>query len=219
MAQLFLDLDEIDDVFSQHVLWSAHRRNLAEWRRSDYLGPTDLPLSEAVRERVRVASGHLLRGPIRVLTHLRYAGYVFNPVSFYYCYEADDSALACIVAEITNTPWGERHAYVLPVDSAQRHGRALAWGFDKQFHVSPFMPMDCRYDWRFTPPADDLRVHMKVYREGTCQFDATLAMRRRPLDRRALGRVLVALSLDDGTSHGRHPLAGVATVVETQPLL
>ncbi|HET6554303.1 MAG TPA: DUF1365 domain-containing protein [Dyella sp.] len=190
MAQLFLDLDEIDEVFSQHGLWSAHRRNLAEWRRSDYLGPPDLPLSEAVRERVRLESGQVLRGPIRVLAHPRYAGYVFNPVSFYYCYEADDSALACIVAEITNTPWGERHAYILPVDSAERHGRALAWDFDKQFHVSPFMAMDCRYDWRFTPPADDLRVHMKVYREDTCQFDATLAMHRRPLDRRALGRVL-----------------------------
>ena len=190
MAQLYLDLDEVDEVFRQHGLWSAHRRNLAEWRRSDYLGPTDLPLADAVRERVRAASGQVLRGPIRVLTHPRYAGYVFNPVSFYYCYETDGHTLACVVAEITNTPWGERHAYVLPVDSARPQGRALTWDFDKQFHVSPFMSMDCRYDWRFTPPADDLRVHMKVYRGEACQFDATLAMRRLPVDRRALSRVL-----------------------------
>lgn len=190
MAQLYLDLDEIEAVFHQHWLWSAHRRNLAEWRRGDYLGPTELPLAEAVRERVRRASGRVLSGPIRLLTHPRYAGYVFNPVSFYYCYEADGSTLACIVAEITNTPWGERHAYVLPADSAQRRGRVLAWGFDKQFHVSPFMAMERRYDWRFTPPADDLRVHMKVCRDDACEFDATLALDRRPLDRHALGRML-----------------------------
>lgn len=190
MGQLYLDLDEIDEVFGQHRLWSARGRNLAEWRRSDYLGPTELSLADAVRERVRASSGLVPRGPIRVLAHPRYAGYVFNPVSFYYCYDADGRTLACIVAEITNTPWGERHAYVLPVDVARQRGRALAWDFDKRFHVSPFMAMDCRYDWRFTPPGDDLRVHMKVRRDEASQFDATLSLRRRPVDRRALSRLL-----------------------------
>jgi DUF1365 family protein len=190
MAQLYLDLDEIDAVFRQHGLWSAHGRNLAEWRRSDYLGPTDVPLREAVQQRVSRDAGMMLNGPIRVLAHPRYAGYVFNPVTFYYCYEADGTTLACVLAEITNTPWGERHAYVLTAEQAQRHGRALAWSFDKQFHVSPFMAMDRRYDWRFTAPADDLRVHMKVCHGDACEFDATLALQRRPLDRRALSRVL-----------------------------
>lgn len=190
MAQLYLDLDEVDAVFRQHWLWSANRRNLAEWRRSDYLGPADLPLAEAVRQRVCSEAGIAVDGPIRMLTHPRYAGYVFNPVTFYYCYEADGCTLACILAEITNTPWGERHAYVLTAGQARRRGRALAWEFDKQFHVSPFMAMERRYDWRFTPPADDLRVHMNVYREDTREFDATLSLQRRPLDHRALGRVL-----------------------------
>lgn len=190
MAQPLLDLDEIDAVFRQHWAWSTARRNLAQWRRDDYLGPAGVPLAEAVRQRVLRDTGRTLQGPIRLLAHPRYFGYVFNPVSFYYCYEADGATLACIVAEITNTPWGERHAYVLEADAARRHGRVLGWDFDKQFHVSPFMAMACRYDWRFTPPAQDLRVHMKVHREGRCQFDATLALRRRPLDRPALGRLL-----------------------------
>lgn len=190
MAQLYLDLDEIDDVFRSHWFWSASQPNLAQWRRSDYLGAPDVPLADAIREQVQRDTGHRPGGPIRMLAHLRYAGYVFNPVVFYYCYATDGITLDCIVAEITNTPWRERHAYVLPVDRASRHGRAMAWEFAKAFHVSPFMAMDRHYDWRFTAPGDDLRVHMKVNRADACEFDATLALDRRPLTGASLARVL-----------------------------
>ena len=190
MAQLYLDLDEIDAVFAQRWLWSSGRRNVAEFRRADYLGPTGMPLAEAVRQRVAAATGCRPDGPIRLLTHLRYTGFVFNPVSFYYCYAADGVSLLAVLAEITNTPWKERHAYVLPVDTAQSHGRSLHWQFAKTFHVSPFIPMDCRYDWRFTPPAEDLRVHMQVIHRGQPTFDATLALERRPLTSASLARVL-----------------------------
>jgi uncharacterized protein len=190
MAQLYLDLDEVDDAFSRHWFWSSKRRNLAEFRRSDYLEPPEMPLAEAVRERVAASTGYRPEGPIRLLTHLRYFGFVFNPVSFYYCYRADGARLHCIVAEITNTPWRERHAYVLPVESAKTLGRSLHWSFAKAFHVSPFMAMDHDYSWRFTPPADDLRVHMQVLRSGATEFDATLALERRPLDGASLARVL-----------------------------
>lgn len=190
MAQLYLDLDELDQVFRHRWLWSVNRRNLAEWRRDDYLGSPGTPLTDAVRDRVLAHTGHRPAGPIRMLAHLRYAGFVFNPVTFYYCYAEDGFTLDTVVAEITNTPWGERHAYVLPVAQATRHGRAMAWAFDKAFHVSPFMGMERGYDWRFTAPDDDLRVHMKVHREDACEFDATLALVRRPLTGAALAHVL-----------------------------
>lgn len=190
MAQVYLDLDELDQVFRGRWLWSVGRRNLAEWRRSDYLGSAGVALDDAVRQCVQAHTGHLPRGPVRMLAHLRYAGYVFNPVTFYYCFDEDGVTLDTIVAEITNTPWRERRAYVLPVGRAARHGRALSWAFDKDFHVSPFMAMDRRYDWRFTAPADDLRVHMKVNRGDACEFDATLALERRPVTGPALARVL-----------------------------
>ncbi|MGN6151443.1 MAG: DUF1365 domain-containing protein [Lysobacteraceae bacterium] len=189
MAQLYLDLDEVERVFDGHALWSSDRRNLAEFRRSDYLGDPATPLADAVRARAAMVLGHRPDGPVRLLTHLRYFGYVFNPVSFYYCHAAD-GALACIVAEITNTPWKERHAYVLPVDAAERRGRALGWTFAKRFHVSPFMAMDRDYAWRFTVPGDDLHVHMDVLRDGTREFDATLHLHRRALDAASLRRVL-----------------------------
>lgn len=190
MAQLYLDLEEIDFAFAQRWLWSAGRRNVAQFRRSDYLGPAELPLAEAVRRRVEKATGRRPLGPIRVLTHLRYFGYVFNPVSFYFCFAANGTTLTAIVAEITNTPWKERHAYVLPVEAAQVRGRALHWGFPKSFHVSPFMPMAREYAWSVTSPGADLLVHIEVLHEGRREFDATLALKRRPLNGASLARVL-----------------------------
>lgn len=191
MAQLYLDLDEIDRVFQDRWLWSVERPNLAQWRRADYLDAGDgLPLAQAVRQRLRAHLGDMPDGPIRLLAHPRYAGYVFNPVSFYYCFDADGQTLAAIVAEITNTPWKQRHCVVLPATAAEREGDALAWRFDKRFHVSPFLPMDCAYDWRFNLPADDLRVHMRVSRAGVAQFDARLDLQRRALDGAGLARLL-----------------------------
>lgn len=190
IAQLYLDLDEIERVLAGRWFWSVGRRNLAEFRRSDYLAPHDRPLAEAVRDRVEAETGRRPSGPIRLLAHLRYAGYVFNPVSFYYGFAAGTDELEFVLAEITNTPWGERHSYVLPVDAAIRRGRALQWAFAKQFHVSPFQAMDVDYHWRFTAPADDLRVHMDLYRDGRRIFDAGLDLRRRRLDGASLARVL-----------------------------
>jgi DUF1365 family protein len=113
---LWLDLAELDVVFRGRWLWSARRPALARFRRSDYLGGNDgQPLDAAVRERVAAETGRRPTGPIRLLTQLRMLGLAFNPVSFYYCYDAADTQVEAIVAEITNTPWKERHAYVLRV--------------------------------------------------------------------------------------------------------
>lgn len=190
MAQLYLDLDELDQVFAGRWLWSSNTRNLAEFRRSDYLAPTHVPLAEAVRDRVERSIGHRPAGPIRLLTHLRYFGYVFNPVSFYYCHAADGHTLDCILAEITNTPWRERHSYVLPLGDAQRHGAWLRWNFAKRFHVSPFIPMARDYRWAFTVPGERLCVRMDVLEQERREFDATLSLRRQPLNAANLAGVL-----------------------------
>ena len=189
MAQLYLDLDELDSVFDRRWLWSVGRRNVAEFRRSDYFGASGTPLVEAVRDCAQQVTGSR-PGPVRLLTHLRYVGYAFNPVSFYYCYAADGASLECIIAEITNTPWRERHAYVLPVSAARRIAHSLDWTFDKTFHVSPFMAMNRKYDWHFTEPAERLAVHMNVRHEEQPEFDATLSLQRRPLNAASLSRIL-----------------------------
>ncbi len=195
VALLYLDLEEIDRVFARRWLWSTQGANVAQFRRSDYLGPPEIPLAEAVRARVKAAIGESPTGPIRMLTHLRYFGYVFNPVTFYYCFDANGTTLNCVLAEITNTPWKERHVYVLPLSQAQRLGSTLQWNFAKDFHVSPFMAMDCDYQWRFDLPGHALHVHMDVLREGRHEFDATLSLKRRPIGAAGLAHVLLRYPL------------------------
>jgi len=189
MAQLYLDLDEIERVFAGRWLWSADRRNLAAFRRADYMGPPDMPLAEAVRQRAEAVLGHRPTGPVRMLAHLRYAGLVFNPVTFYYCYRDDGTTLDCIVSEITNTPWRERHSYVTAANG-EPGGHTVDTTFDKVFHVSPFMPMERSYRWRFNTPDDRLLVHMDVLKQGQREFDAHLSLRRLPLTGASLARVL-----------------------------
>lgn len=195
VCMLYLDLAELEQVFRGRLLWSVGRRNVVEFRRSDYLGDAGVPLDEAVRARVAEATGRRPEGPIRLLTHPRYFGHCFNPVSFYYCFEPDGTTLDAIVAEITNTPWKERHAYVLPVATAAPHGIAQEWRFDKRFHVSPFMPMEREYRWRFTTPGDALRVHMDVLKADVADFDATVVLERRPIDARGLAWTLLRYPL------------------------
>jgi uncharacterized protein len=190
LFMLYLDLAELPALFDGTPFWSARKPALAWFKRSDYLGPASLSLDEAVRVLVAERTGHRPRGPIRLLTHLRYFGYSMNPVSFYYCFNAAGDALETIVAEITNTPWGERHQYVLPLAGGNR--RLSSFEFDKQFHVSPFMPMDIRYQWRFNEPGRRLFVNMRNLRRGDRVFDATLNLRGAPLTRAGLLRVLAS---------------------------
>jgi DUF1365 family protein len=190
MFQLYLDLDELPRLFAGRWLWSLDRANLAQVRRRDYYGETGLSIAEAVRERVAAETGRRPTGPIRLLTHGRYFGLTMNPVSFYYGYAADGETLEWVLAEITNTPWGERHAYFLPAAASQAHGRALHWDFDKQFHVSPFIGMQRRYHWALTPPAESLHVHMDVLHDGAREFDATLALERHEWNASALAFAL-----------------------------
>ena len=191
MYMMYLDLAEIEHVFDGRLFWSTRGKNVVEFRRSDYLGDPAIPLDKAVRARVRDVRGHAPTGPIRMLAHLRTFGHCFNPVTFYYCYQADGSTLDCIVAEITNTPWKEKHSYILPVADADRHGQAMRWNFGKRFHVSPFLPMERDYAWRFVAPDDNLRVHMDVLDGKSRQFDATLVMERRRLSGATLARALL----------------------------
>jgi len=190
ICMLYLDLDEIDAVFGGRWLWSARRAALIRFRRSDYLVNDDpqQSLGEAVRSRVRVQTGRRIDGPVRLLTIPRAVGVSFSPVSFYYCFESDGRTLGAVVAEITNTPWLERHAYVLDVGDApeRREQRSQRWSFDKGFHVSPFMPMDQRYVWHFAQPprVDDGKLAVVMHNhdaEGQRVFDATLSLRRRPI--------------------------------------
>ncbi|MEN1729719.1 MAG: DUF1365 domain-containing protein, partial [Pseudomonadota bacterium] len=138
-----LDLDQLDQTFGLSRLWSLNRFNLVSLRRRDYIEPFDVPLADAARSRVESELSFRPNGRIRMLTHLRQWGFCFNPVTFYFC--DHDQKLAVIIAEVHNTPWNERRAYVL--DARKQPGPDYRFEFDKDFHVSPFLPMDVAYDW------------------------------------------------------------------------
>jgi uncharacterized protein len=194
----YLDLDELPSCFDGRWLWSARRPALAWFRRADYLGDPTLPLADAVRELVKERIGVRPDGPIRLLTHLRYFGKSFNPVSFYYCFDEHGEKVKAVIADVTNTPWGESHAYVMRVDHAADHGTAtvMRGQFDKQLHVSPLMGMDHTYDWRLTEPSEQLLVHIESHRTGgPSVFDATLSLHRREMTPHSLRAVLIRYPL------------------------
>lgn len=204
---VYLDLAELDGVFRGRWLWSTSRPALARFRREDHLGDPRVPLERAVRDLVEARTGRRPDGPIRLLTHLRYAGYGINPVSFHYCFESDGRTLAAVVADVTSTPWNERHAYVLPVAPRGRRAHAEA---RKALHVSPFHAMDLRYRFRFAAPGASLGLRIEAADErAEPLFDAVLALRRRAIDGATLARALV-----------RHPLmtAQVAAGIYWQAL-
>jgi uncharacterized protein len=191
----YLDLAELGEVFARRWFWSVDRANLASFHRADHLGDPAVPLASAVRDLVAQRTGLRPRGPIRLLTHLRYFGYCFNPVSFYYCFDERDERLEAIVAEVNNTPWGEQHCYVLPASEAEGGGRGWRWYSDKRLHVSPFMPMDLRYQWQLSAPGNGLAVQMECERGGELLFAATLGLKRRAISARSLALVLVRYPL------------------------
>ncbi len=192
VCMLYLDLAELPGVLGVHPLWSATRPAPGRIRRRDLLGDPRVPLGDAVRDEVERRTGSRPAGPVRLLTMPRTYGHAFNPVSFYYCFDAAGAGVETVLAEVTNTPWGERHAYVMDPDGGAS---------DKAFHVSPFMGMDHRYHWRLTAPGDTLAISIASDRAGTRVFDAALRLERAPLTRAALTRVLV-----------RHPAAGLLTL-------
>ena len=191
LFMMYLDLDELPSLFEPRWFWSVRRPAIARFRRSDHIGPEEQPLAESVRDLVERETGCRPAGPVRLLTNLSYFGYCFNPVSFYYCFDEDGETLQTIVAEVTNTPWGERDSYVLPAE--QNIGKSTAWRFQpsKKMHVSPFIEMDIDYDWCFSLPGDRLGVFMANAKEGVRFFDAGMTMKRKEIGAASLARVLV----------------------------
>ncbi len=199
MFMLYLDLDELPTLFQRFWLWSLEKRNIATFRRRDHLRPQTQDLKTAVYDLVEEHSGKRPKGPVRLLTNLAYFGLRFNPVSFYYCFDVSGEQLEYIVAEVNNTPWGEQFCYVMDAANDQNQGenqtqhstQSQRYLVHKQFHVSPFMPMDINYDWRMSQPGATLNVHMENHRAGKKIFDATMRLNQQAISRRSLAGILI----------------------------
>lgn len=190
----YLDLDELDTAFGAHPLWSTSRPAPVRLRRSDMHGDPSWPLAAAVRSTLAAELGSAPAGPVRVLTHLRHWAWTFNPISLYFAFDADDTRVEAVLAEVTNTPWHERKAYALaapPPAVAEDSGIRFA----KELHVSPFMDLDLDHVLRFSPPGEErLTVGMDDHRQDETDqlvFSAGMVLRRRPLDRASMSHVLL----------------------------
>jgi DUF1365 family protein len=191
LFMMYLDLGELDRVFKDRWFWSTSRPALARFKRENYLGDPKESLDKSVRDLVRDRTGARPDGPIRLLSHLSYFGYSFNPISLYYCFDRDDTRVETIVAEVSNTPWGERHCYVLSDGMNFGDGQTRRFRTAKTLHVSPFMAMNVTYDWLLTEPADNLVVRINNSVNEERFFNATLILRRQELSGPVLARMLV----------------------------
>ncbi len=175
-----IDLDHIESTCQKSWLWSFNRFNLMQIRRQDYLPDEPGSLKSALVSLIQQHHGSHFDGDVMMLTNPRSFGVCFNPVTFYFCYEKKSENLQFIVAQINNTPWNERHAYVLSVEQAKRNKRSLEFAFDKDFHVSPFMPMEIAYRWVFSFQDDRLLIHMECQQQEDNMFDATMVLDEHP---------------------------------------
>lgn len=186
LLMLQLDLARLSEHFERSRWWSLERFNLVSFRRRDYLDAPGANLEQAVRDLVADKTGKRPAGAIQIYTQPRIWGRLFNPVSFYWCHN-EAGELETIIAEVNNTPWNERHAYVLALTTnlGDKPG-ALCFEFDKCFHVSPFMPMELRYRWQFALRGRRNVIHMTLLDGDSCHFDATFAATASPLSKSAM---------------------------------
>lgn len=195
LFMMFLDLGELDRVFEGRWFWSTSRPALARFKRENYFGNPAQPLDKTVRDLVQDNSGARPDGPIRLLTHLSYFGYSFNPINLYYCFDRDDTRVETIVAEVSNTPWGERHCYVLSDRMNLGSDQIRRFTTGKELHVSPFMDMNVTYNWLLTEPTDELVVRIDNMLDQQRFFNASLILRRQEISGPALARMLVGFPL------------------------
>ncbi|UTV30069.1 DUF1365 domain-containing protein [Photobacterium atrarenae] len=200
MFMPWIDLDELDVLQQQVTGFGTGLLNVARFRGADYLRDHHLrdhhekpglgTLKQQVIDKVFELTGERMQGRVMLLCQLRYAGLYFSPLNLYYLYDARDQ-WQWVLAEVSNTPWNERHYYAIPAKSTWMD---KTWQHEKAFHVSPFNPITQRYQWQLKAPDEHLFVHIDILSEHSLQkvLDATMAMKRQPFNTRTLWRLLAS---------------------------
>jgi len=179
LFMMYLDLDELPTVFNKFLLWSVNKPNVASFNRKDHHGK-DTKLADSIRSLVFEKTGDDVTGSIRLLTHLRYFGYVFNPLSVYFCYDSSDKNITHVVAEVSNTPWKEQHCYVIKNHSSQK---SITSTHQKEFHVSPFLNMDMQYNWTIQEPGKNMSIRIENIENNNKVFDASIFLNTQKINR------------------------------------
>tara|TARA_R110002153_G_scaffold104022_1_gene241562 strand:- start:2641 stop:3369 length:729 start_codon:yes stop_codon:yes gene_type:complete len=180
---LWLNLDEIDLIETQVKGFSTKSWAPIRFKRSDYLGDAAIPLKQSVLHKMSELAQEPLTGSVYLLGQTRTFGLYFSPVNFYYL-QQDDGTFSHLLAEVSNTPWNERHCYL--VDLAKQDDSA------KALHVSPFNPMDMQYKWKISQPDDSLKLTLSCHKDVK-HFVASLNLSRVELNSKSLFNVLLSI--------------------------
>jgi DUF1365 family protein len=181
----FLNLDELGRVPELSPWFSVRRFALSRFRRSDYLGPAHEPLHISVKKKMLELTGRPVTGPVCGLMNVRTLGLYFSPVNFYFGYDRKHTCTH-LLAEVSNTPWNERHCYAHDLSAT------LSPDNPKVFHVSPFNPDQQHYRWSVTPPpADRTAIKIRVDDPRGHIFDAAVILEKQPLTRQSVRPVLL----------------------------
>lgn len=187
----FLDVDRIPELTRVSPFLSYNRWNWASFDDRDHFGDPKLPLRQRLTGSAARQGLRLPDGPIFLLTHLRYLGYCFNPVSFFYFYNLS-GRLEMVMAEVSNTFGDSENYWLSSANEWPTAERARRYRCPKVLHVSPFMKMELDYTFVFTEPGEKLVAHMNTLDEGKTFFDATLTLERRPWSAHDLHHALAA---------------------------
>ena len=197
---MYLDTREIETIFSLSKFWSLKKIAPVQFKRNDFhidknqpsnkkLEKNNYPsVDESVRNSIQTETGIRPTGPIRMLVNLRYWGFNINPLSTYYCFDESGENIIAILAEVHNTPWNERHAYVLTGDNFSQKQKI---NFAKKFHVSPFNPIAMDYRWRSTTPNTTLALHLENWQDGAKVMDATMTLTRAAITASSMNKILI----------------------------
>lgn len=189
VCQLLLDLSELPALDREIGFFGHNRAGLVSFHDRDHMGDAGEPVRDKLARWLRAQGRELGDSRVMLLTNPRVLGYVFNPVSYFFCLDGA-GGLRFTVAEVFNT-FGEAYCYLLD-GSEPAGGRAVRSRVDKRFHVSPFMRIDgVRYEWIVTPPGDRLTIHIDEFEGDEKYFDATLNLVRRPLTSATLARAML----------------------------
>ena len=193
LFMMYIDLDELPSLFDKFLFWQVGKTAIASFKREDHFGDNSLDLKSVLRNLIKEKTGVTSQGPIRLLTHFRYFGHVFNPICVYYCFDDNDEYLTHIIAEVTNTPWKEKHCYVLPIHNENNISSTPA--HRKEFHVSPFMHMNMDYHWDINTPDQHLKLSIESISNNEKLFNANMSLKRVEINSKNLASVLINFPL------------------------
>lgn len=183
---LGLDLDEIDELASRSVVFGKRWYNPIKFDEKDYIKSEPGTLKQRIYRKVKQLGGEWAEDSrVTLLAQVRCFGLYFSPINCYFCY-SDSGECQYMLAEVSNTPWNQRHYYLISLSEEMET--------KKSFHVSPFMDMDMMYRWKISPPNERVLVNIENYKESKV-FNACLTMKKHEFSKSELGRTFRAIPL------------------------